>query len=256
MSKYLKYAITVVLTALAVTGFILFEIVHLRVFEDDVTNQMFGRACYYLAIAALFLWLPYILGGSLYLSFKALRWKNVVWCAPCLLVALANFPYSALISGQLVIIKKELIGLYILYVIGIALVEEMVFRGVLLFLLLDVFRNKKLPFFFPVLISSIIFALFHIANLFTGASIGDVLLQVSYTFLIGGMFAVMAIKTKSIWMGVIIHAIFDFGGLLNTTIAEGSSWDVVFWILTITCGILCAGHIVMSLINLERKHVS
>ena len=86
--------------------------------------------------------------------------------------------------------------------------------------------------------------------------IGSVLLQSVYTFLIGGMLAVVAIKTKNIWMGVIIHAAFDFGGLMTTTIATGDPWDAVFWILTISCGILCAGHIIYSLFNMERKHVS
>ena len=257
MSKYLKYAITIVLTALAVTSFILFEIIHLQIIPDDVeASTMLGRAIYYLAIAVLFLWLPYLLGGSPYLSFKELHWRNVVWCAPCLLVALANFPFSALFTGGLSIVREELIALYILYVLGISIVEEMVFRGVLLFLLLDIFRNQRLKYFLSALISSLIFALFHLTNVFAGMDIGSVLLQVVYTFLIGGMFSVMALKTKSIWMGVFIHALFDFGGLLTTTIAIGDPWDLVFWVLTIACGILCAGHIIVSLINLERKHVS
>ena len=102
----------------------------------------------------------------------------------------------------------------------------------------------------------ILFALFHLTNIFAGMDIGSVLLQSVYTFLIGGMLSVVAIKTKNIWMGVIIHAAFDFGGLMTTTIATGDPWDVVFWILTISCGILCAGHIIYSLFNMERKHVS
>lgn len=256
MNKAVKYAITILLIAAAITGFILFEIVHVKVVDDETANPLIGRSICYLIIAALFLWLQFILGNSPYLSFKEFSLKNAIWCLPCLLVAIVNYPFSALASGQLAFIRLDLLWLYSLYVIGISLVEEMVFRGILLFLLIDLFKNQKLKYFLSVLISSAVFSLFHLANLFIGMDIGSVLLQMLYTFLIGAMFAVITIKTKSIWMAVIIHALFDFGGLLSTTIAAGDPWDTVFWILTITCGILCAGHIILSLINLERKHAS
>ena len=256
MNKTLKYTIAIILVILAVTGFILFEVVKLKMVQDDTMNSMLGRSIYYLLIAGLFIWLQYILGNSPYMSIKSLTGKIALWCLPCLLVILANFPFGALIKGQVTINRPDLIWLYIIYVIGISLVEEIVFRGVLLFLLLDIFKNHNLKYFLSALISSAVFALFHLTNIFAGMDIGSVLLQSVYTFLIGGMLSVVAIKTKNIWMGVIIHAAFDFGGLMTTTIATGDPWDVVFWILTISCGILCAGHIIYSLFNMERKHVS
>lgn len=256
MNKTLKYTIAIILVILAVTGFILFEVVKLKMVQDDTMNSMLGRSIYYFLIATVFIWLQYILSNSPYMSIKSLTGKTALWCLPCLLVILANFPFGALIKGQVTINRPDLIWLYIIYVIGISLVEEIVFRGVLLFLLLDIFKNHNLKYFLSALISSAVFALFHLTNIFAGMDIGSVLLQSVYTFLIGGMLSVVAIKTKNIWMGVIIHAAFDFGGLMTTTIATGDPWDVVFWILTISCGILCAGHIIYSLFNMERKHVS
>ena len=256
MNKTVKYAITIVLTALAVTGFILFEIVHLKILEDVSLNAMLGRTIYYFLIAGLFVWLGYLLNNSPYLSIKVVKPKMWLWCLPCLLVALVNFPYTALINGDVSFLHLDFLWLYILYVIGIALVEEFVFRGVLLFLLLDVFRRQRLKYFLSALITSLVFALFHLTNIFAGMDVGTALLQVTYTFLIGGMLSVTALKTKSVWPCIIIHAIFDFGGLLTETIAVGNPWDTTFWILTIVCGILCAGHIIVSLINLERKYVS
>lgn len=256
MNKALKYTISIILIAIAVTGFVLFEIVKIKMVSDDLINSMLGRSIYYLAIAGLFIWLQFLIGDSPYMSIKSLTAKAALWCLPCLLVVIANFPISALIKGSVTINRPDLIWLYSLYVLGISLVEEIVFRGVMLFLLLDIFRKHKLKNFLSVLISSAIFSLFHLANLFADMDIGSVLLQVVYTFLIGGMLAITTIKTKNIWMGVIIHALFDFGGLLTVTIASGDPWDAVFWILTISCGILCAGHMIFSLINLERKHVS
>ena len=256
MNKYLKYVITIVLTALAVTSFILFEIVHFQLAEDEIANDLLGRVIYYFLIAALFIWLSIILGNSPYLAIKHIKLRQWLWCLPCLLVALVNFPYGGIITKEVVIFRFDLMGLYILYVIAIALIEEFVFRGVLLFFLLDIFRNKRLKYFLSALISSLIFALFHITNLFTGASLWGVLLQVVYTFLIGGMLSVTALKTKSVWPCVIIHAVFDFGGLITEKIAYGMPWDLSFWILTILCDILCAGHIIVSLIKLDRKYVS
>ena len=79
----------------------------------------------------------------------------------------------------------------------------------------------------------------------------------SYTFLIGCMFAVVQIKMGSVWYCVILHALFNFGGMLTIFLASGNPWDTVFWVLTIVFGLLCAGHIVVTLINMERnKYVS
>ena len=89
-------------------------------------------------------------------------------------------------------------------------------------------------------------------NLLVGADIVSVLLQIVYSFLIGAMLTVVLFKTRNIWMCVLIHALFNFGGLLTSFIAIGNPWDLVFWILTIVFGVLCAGHIIMALIKLEK----
>ena len=98
-------------------------------------------------------------------------------------------------------------------------------------------------------------------------SISYVLLQCLYTFLIGGMLMITMFKTKNIWLCVLAHAIFDFGGLLTSafveednkllSIAVGDPWESpIFWVLTIVMGVLCAGHCVYSLLKLEKDYVS
>lgn len=258
MNKTLKYIITIVLVALSVTAFVLFEAIHIDIISDDYeANKLLTSVIYHLVIGALLLWLIYLVGNTPYISWKGTTFKKLLWCLPCLLVAIVNFPFASLITGEMSITRMDLMWLYIIYVISIALIEEIVFRGILLYLCLDYLRNAKYKYFFAALITTAIFALFHLTNLFVGMGILDVLLQVGYTFLIGGMFAVMMLKTNNVWLCVIIHALFDFGGLLSMEIADGNPWDnQVFWILTIVCGILCAGHIIVSLINMERKHVS
>ena len=102
-----------------------------------------------------------------------------------------------------------------------------------------------------------IFSLFHLTNLFRGGCIGDVLLQCLYTFLIGAMLTITMLKLNNIWLCVLIHAIFNFGGmLLAEGMISGNNWDVIFWVLTITSGVLCAGHVIYSLIKLDKNYVS
>ena len=55
---------------------------------------------------------------------------------------------------------------------------------------------------------------------------------------------------------VLIHYIFDFGGLLIIQIGSGNPWDVIFWVLTIVGGVFCAGHILVTLLRLEKDYVS
>lgn len=257
MNKYSKYLVTIALVALAVTTFVLFELRNKVLTNDEVINIILGPTIYQLSIGALFIWLIYIIGDRQYLFFKKINFKQLLWLSPCLLVALVNFPYAGIITGEVHIFRPDIVALYALYVISIALVEELVFRGVLLNVVFSYTRRSRYPYLYAVLISSAIFAAFHIFNLFEGATIQDVLMQVGYTFLIGCMFAVIQIKMGCVWYCVILHALFNFGGLLTFSIAWGNPWDPVFWTLTIVCGLLCAGHIIMTLINLEKnKYVS
>ena len=252
MNKYSRYLITIALVALAVTTFILFEIQEKVLTTDDNVNAMLGKTIYQLSIGALFIWLIYIMGDRRYLFLNRTTKKKLLWAIPCLVVCLVNFPWYGVFSGNVYIFGTVYLPLYIVFVVSIALVEELVFRGVLLNIVFQYTRRTKLPYVFAVLISSAIFAAFHLFNLFEGVSIEGVLLQMSYTFLIGCMFAVVQIKMGSVWYCVILHALFNFGGMITTEIAFGVPWDPVFWILTIVFGLLCAGHIIVTLINMER----
>ena len=254
MNKYSRYLITIALVALAVTTFVLFELQGKELTTDIVVNSMLGKTIYQLSIGALFIWLIYIMGDRNYLLLNRTTKKKLLWALPCLMVCLVNFPWAGIFTGNVNITGARYVPLYILYVVSIALVEELVFRGVLLNIVFQYMRRSKLPYVFSVLISSAIFAAFHFFNLFDGASISSVLLQVGYTFLIGCMFAVIQIKMGSVWYCVILHALFDFGGMFTLFgFAFGDPWDVIFWILTIVFGLLCAGHIIVTLINMERN---
>lgn len=248
--------LTILLFILSVLCYIFFEARPITVLEDPLANKFLCGFIARMGIGLLFLWLLYQSAGRRLLLFNRSFTRVLVWSLPCFMVALVNFPYTALINGTASISRTDLIGLYILYVFGIALMEELVFRGVLFMLFEDIFRNNRHKPLLTVLVTSGIFSLFHLTNLFVGADIGYTLLQCLYTFLIGAMLAVVMLKGHNLWLAIIIHLLFDFGGLLIIHIGSGDPWDLTFWILTIVSGVLCAGHIIYSLIKLEKDYVS
>ena len=249
--------ITILLFILGALCFIFFEALQTKILEDQLANKLLGSSISRIGLSLLFIWLLYISGGREYLVFNKRFLIFLAWSLPCFMVALVNFPYSTVINRTVTINRIDLLGLYILYVFAIALLEELIFRGVLLLIVKDIFKYKRHAPILIVVVSSAIFSLSHLTNLFMGAGIGSVLLQCLYTFLIGAMLTTVMLKTKNIWLCVIIHTIFNFGGLLIVSdFASGNNWDVWFWVLTIVSGLLCAGHIIYSLLKLDKDYVS
>ena len=254
--KRSNFIITILLFILGALCFIFFDVWPIKVLEDAAANKLLCGFISRFGLALLFGWLLYQTGGRRLMVFNRNFPKALLWSLPCFMVALVNFPYSALIQGTAYVARSDLMGLYILYVIGIALLEELIFRGTLLLVISDLLRGKRHKPLLVTLFGSLIFSLFHLTNLFIGASIQSVLLQCLYTFLIGGMLTVTMLRTNNIWLCILIHALFDFGGLLIIQIGMGSPWDTIFWILTIVSGVLCAGHILFTLLKLEKEYVS
>ena len=248
--------ITILLFILGAICFIFFDVRPIKVLEDALANQLLCGFIARFGLSLLFCWLLYQYGGRKYMIFDRQFLKYLLWSLPCFMVAIINFPFSALINKTVEVTRTDLIGLYLLYVFSIALLEELIFRGVLLLIVSDYMRGKKYQYLLTALICSLVYSLFHLTNLFEGMGIADVLLQCLYTFLIGGMLAITMLKTKNIWLCILIHTIFDFGGLLIVQLGVGNPWDTVFWILTFVGGALCAGHVIYTLLKLEKGYVS
>lgn len=253
--------ITILLFVLGVLCFIFFEALKTNLLDDSVNNiipnkllrGILSRAGFIL----LFGWLLYITGGRRLFFFSKRFFKLCIWSLPCFMVAFVNFPYSALINKTASIDRFDLMWLYAIYAIFIALLEEFIFRGIFYVLAKDYLKNNRHAPLLVVILCAAIFSLFHLTNLFNpGVNVGYVFLQVGYTFLIGTMLTTTMLKLNNIWLVILIHAIFNFGGQIIENIGSGTPWDTVFWILTITSGVLCAGHIIFTLIKLDKAYVS
>ena len=243
--------ISALILCLAIT--VIFGIPGIIPYTDEKLGNLLADALPRLAVSMFLIVLMISRGYSE--SFKP-QWKSkhLIWSIPCFSVAIVNFPFTALLGGKAVIQRWDLLWLFIIKCAAIALIEEIFFRALLVPLFMTRFEKNRHRVLICVICTSALFALMHLVNLFFGAGIGATAMQVGYTFLIGCMLAVMLIRTKNIWLCVGVHFLFDIGGTIVTDIGSGPFQDTVFWILTAVAGVLCAVHIILSLVRMIKEN--
>lgn len=248
--KYRKEIAIAALFALACAAMVLFGGNFFTLLADETADRLLRETL--ARTIAFFCILPVLplcgCGSSLRIKGGL---RGLPWCLPCLLVALCNFPFHALAAGTARVERTDLIWLFALDCLGVGLMEELLFRGLLLPVFFDLFRGRKV--ILPVFLDAALFGLWHLANLFYGAPVGATLMQVGYSFLIGGMLSAVFLKTGNMWTSVFLHALFNFGGLLVSTLGSGAFQDTVFWICTALAGTLCLAHVLCYLFKEDKK---
>lgn len=214
-----------------------------KVLKDAITRLCFGDLFFYLIITSK--WIDQL---KFHFDIRAL-----LWSIPVILVALVNFPYSSLILGTSRIIKPEFAGVLVFYCLSVSLLEELFFRVLLFSFITEKLKNNKHHYLLTIIITSVIFGLWHLVNLVTGAPIIATLMQVGYTFLIGCMLCVTFTVTKNIWFCILVHSVFDLGGFIITMLGEGDFQDMWFWILTITMMVICGVWILITTLKINKK---
>lgn len=146
-----------------------------------------------------------------------------------------NFDFTLIESS-----KVYMVVLMILECFAIGLFEEYFFRGFVLGVFLEKRKHDKKGIFFVVLVSSMLFGLLHIMNLFEkNAQLNVVLSQVVYTFFIGTFFSAVYIRCNyCMWWCVLLHALYDISdeliriagfekGSVPKVAGIVSNWDAV-----------------------------
>ena len=85
--------------------------------------------------------------------------------------------------------------------------------------------------------------------------IGYVALQIGYSFLIGGMCAIVLLYTRCIWICVGLHAIYDFCGYLVPTLGDGVIWDPVTVAITAALGVFALIFMLLWFRNIDIARV-
>jgi membrane protease YdiL (CAAX protease family) len=143
---------------------------------------------------------------------------------------------------------------YLLLTIMSGFVEEGLYRGVMLRVLLQTGAWRA------VIITSLIFSLSHIMNALAGWDWQHVVLQLIYSFAIGFGWAAFALKTGTIWPLMIIHFLNNFFSFIKTEnliktlqtskpTMEGIVYSMVISIVFIIYGIV----VTRSYIRIEKQ---
>ena len=199
--------------------------------------------------------LPLLFGSALMLVvllwqksglFKGLKkWYCLL---PCLLVAVNNFPFSAYFTGKSAFGDVDVgdVLLFACYCTLIGLFEEFSFRGVVFPLIADRFSRDKKGIVKTFFISSVLFGVVHLFNLFAGAGVGATLMQVGYSTLIGGMCAFTLMKCQNLLPCAFIHSVFDFCGMLlekDRGLGLGVVFDGTTIAITAILGVFVAAYV-------------
>ncbi|WP_434304940.1 lysostaphin resistance A-like protein [Clostridium botulinum] len=108
------------------------------------------------------------------------------------------------------------IVIFITTMAGVGISEEFIFRGTILNLLIDKFDKTPKGIYASIIISSIIFGTAHITNIFSGVSVKSAFIQAVGATVLGALLGTMYLRTRNIWVVVILHALMDFSCLIGS----------------------------------------
>lgn len=132
---------------------------------------------------------------------------------PALLISINNFPIIAYLNGRAYLTEPNYrVLLFFIECLSVGFFEEIIFRGILLSFLMQKFIDMKNGIWMSIIISSLIFGIFHMINVFTGASMSITIVQMGYSFLMGMLWAVMYLRTGNLWLTMLLHATYNFFG--------------------------------------------
>ena len=182
--------------------------------------------------------------------------KALLFSLPCFAVVINNLPIIGILTGNSYLTSPAWYMIWFtLECIFIGIFEETAFRGALFLILLEKRRSSTKQIFWTTVSASAVFGGIHLLNLLAGGGVGPTLLQVGYSFLIGGMCAVVLLRTRNIWICAALHAIYDFCGFLMPNLGSGNWWDVTTIVITAVIAVATAVYIVVALLKTTPKQV-
>lgn len=224
--------------------------------DDEFRPAMLDTAIMDLLGSAVFICMTVYMGYRVFNPVQKPFWRSVLFLLPSLAVAVNNFPLIGLATGNAYLTDPPMgVVMVVLYCLAVGLFEEFAFRGLFFLMVLDGRYQTRKQIFLTTALSCAVFGLVHLVNLAVGAGIGPTLLQVGYSFLIGGMCAIVLLKTANIWMCVLLHTVYDVGGTI-LHLGGGVRWDAVTVTVTAVLGVAVAVFMVISLLRIEPAEVA
>lgn len=208
------------------------------------------------ACAILPVYLIFQFGFSDLLKVNSKKLKASLLTLPAFLVMVNNFPFVPIKLGNMSINATFLKFLtYSLFCLSIGVLEETVFRGCLLPLCMLKCSKDKKGLFWAIVLSSALFGAMHLLNLLGGFS-PAVFLQVGYSFLIGLVCGFSLVVSGNIFLPILFHAIFDFGGfLIGEGLAVGVLWGIENVLWTAISSVALAIPMIIIFIKKDFSHL-
>ena len=107
--------------------------------------------------------------------------------------------------------------------LGVGLFEEMMMRGFVLYLLYRAWGRTRKGLIWACIIQAVLFGALHFSNLMQGADFLSVLSQVIYSSFIGLAFGGMALITRSLIPGIVVHGLIDAFGAMDVYFGTSAS---------------------------------
>ena len=231
-----------------------FEFVPIAFYSDDVLSDIIKMTVTRGLGSVMFTVLMLYLGYRVHYFEKF--GKALLFSLPCFAVVINNLPIIGILTGNSYLTSPAWYMIWFAFeCIFIGIFEETAFRGALFLILLEKRRSSTKQIFWTTVASSALFGGVHLLNLLAGGGVGPTLLQVGYSFLIGGMCAVVLLRTRNIWICAALHAIYDFCGFLMPKLGSGNWWDVPTITITAVIAVATAVYIVVALLKTTPKQV-
>ncbi len=187
----------------------------------------------------------------------SLTLKGLAVFLPCMAIAVNNFPFIPFFTGE-AYVEKDISGIlmYAALCLSVGFFEEMAFRGCIFTAILGRFDKRTFSVFLAIVLSSAVFGVIHLLNIINGASPAATLLQVGYSFLIGGMCSVILVKTQNIWYCVILHSVYNFAGGIVPEFGGGEAWTAAEIVLTAAVAVIVAVYVIYTLCHIRPEEIS
>jgi len=216
-------------------------------------SKTFSRLCGGIVCCAL---IVLLLGTHLLFKYRKGTLKRLLVVLPCFAVAINNFPFLSVVMGEITFSAKATdVILYAIFCFSVGFFEETAFRGCVFSVILDRKKADRWSGLKASVLSSAVFGIIHIVNLFAGAGVGYVILQIGYSFLIGALCSVVLVKTANIWYCVILHAVYNFAGGVAPEFGNGKIWTAPTVILTVIVAILVTVYTEALWYNIKQEEV-
>ncbi len=255
--RYLPRKVCMAIIAVAIPALLYLEIAKPTLSSDPVLAPLVNMTLTRGIGAVVFLVLLLNEGYRVLNPFQKPFWKALLFTLPPFLVVVNNMPILSMLWGDAYIVHSAPIYWiwFSLECLAIGLFEEMAFRGVIFLMFAEKRHATRKGLFWSLILTSAVFGAIHLLNVFMGGGIGGVILQIGYSFLIGAMCSVVLLKTRNIWLCVLLHAVYDFSGTLVPTLGAGTWWDTPTVIFTTVLAVATTAYLVWQFFTLDLGRV-